>query len=243
MLQNFVMPDLYPAAPEIFLLLMSFLVLFVDLIFGATHRWLAAMLTVVTLLGCAAITLVTSDGQTDADLQQHVRRRPAGRLPQVADLPRRDHDADLRSPVPGRSRPGQGRVLFAGALRHAGHDGDDLGGELPDHVPRSRTDVAFALRPGRHRPRQPALHRGGDEVLRARRAGLRPAALRHVDDLRRHRQPGTRRRGAGPVSGPFAQKPCWSSALSSSLPASPSNSAWCPSTCGFPMSITVRQRP
>ena len=64
MLNNFVMPDLYPAAPEIFLLLMSFLVLFVDLVFGATHRWIAAMLTAVTLLGCAAITLVTSDGQT-----------------------------------------------------------------------------------------------------------------------------------------------------------------------------------
>ncbi len=63
MLNNFVMPDLYPAAPEIFLLLMSFLVLFVDLIFGATHRWMAAMLSVVTLLGCAAITLVTLDGQ------------------------------------------------------------------------------------------------------------------------------------------------------------------------------------
>jgi NADH-quinone oxidoreductase subunit N len=43
---------------------MSFLVLFVDLIFGATHRWMTAMLTMITLLGCAAITLVTSDGQT-----------------------------------------------------------------------------------------------------------------------------------------------------------------------------------
>ncbi|MBL8480266.1 MAG: NADH-quinone oxidoreductase subunit NuoN [Sterolibacteriaceae bacterium] len=64
MLNNFVMPDLYPAAPEIFLLLMSFLVLFVDLFFGATHRWMAAMLTAITLLGCAALTLVTSDGQT-----------------------------------------------------------------------------------------------------------------------------------------------------------------------------------
>jgi len=64
MLNNFVMPDLYPAAPEIFLLLMSFLVLFVDLIFGATKRWMVAMLTVITLIGCAAITLVTSDGQT-----------------------------------------------------------------------------------------------------------------------------------------------------------------------------------
>ena len=64
MLNNFVMPDLYPAAPEIFLLLMSFLVLFVDLVFGTTRRWMAAMLTVITLLGCAAITLVTLDGQT-----------------------------------------------------------------------------------------------------------------------------------------------------------------------------------
>ncbi len=63
MLNNFVMPDLYPAAPEIFLLLMSFLVLFVDLFFGATHRWMAAMLTGVSLLGAALITLVTSDAQ------------------------------------------------------------------------------------------------------------------------------------------------------------------------------------
>ena len=31
------------------------------------------------------------------------------------------------------------------------------------------------------------LHRSRDEVFRARRARLRPAALRHVDDLRRHR--------------------------------------------------------
>lgn len=64
MLNDFVVPDLYPAAPEIFLLLMAFLVLFVDLIFGTTHRWIAAMLTVITLFGCAAITLVTWDGQT-----------------------------------------------------------------------------------------------------------------------------------------------------------------------------------
>ncbi len=64
MLNNFVIPDLYPAAPEIFLLLMSFLVLFVDLAFGATRRWMAGMLTIITLLGCAAITVATTDGQT-----------------------------------------------------------------------------------------------------------------------------------------------------------------------------------
>jgi hypothetical protein len=42
MLQNFVMPDLYPARRRFLLLLMAFLVLFVDLVFGATHRWMAA---------------------------------------------------------------------------------------------------------------------------------------------------------------------------------------------------------
>ena len=36
-------------------------------------------------------------------------------------------------------------------------------------------------------PRPPGRRRGGDEVLRPRRAGVRDAALRHVDDLRRHR--------------------------------------------------------
>lgn len=64
MLNTFVMPDLYPAAPEIFLLLMSFVVLFADLIFGATQRRLAGRLTLLTLMGCAVITMFTTDGQT-----------------------------------------------------------------------------------------------------------------------------------------------------------------------------------
>lgn len=64
MLNNFVMPDFYPAAPEIFLLVMSVVVLFADLIFGATQRWLAGRLTLLTLIGCAAITVSTADGQT-----------------------------------------------------------------------------------------------------------------------------------------------------------------------------------
>jgi hypothetical protein len=41
--------------------------------------------------------------------------------------------------------------------------------------------------------------RGGDEVLRPGRAGLRHAALRHVDGLRRHRLAGAgRHRGSNP---------------------------------------------
>ncbi len=68
MLNNFVMPDLYPVAPEIFLLAMSFIILFADLFFGTTQRWVAAALTLITLLGCMALTVVTGDGQTTLTL-------------------------------------------------------------------------------------------------------------------------------------------------------------------------------
>ena len=84
----------------------------------------------------------------------------------------------------------EGRVLLAVAVRDAGHDGDDLGEPLPDRLSRSRTAVAVALRHGCAEPRFGTGDRSGDEVLRARRARLRFAALRHVDDLRRHRHPG-----------------------------------------------------
>lgn len=68
MLNNFVIPDFYPVAPEIFLLTMSFVILFADLIFSATQRWVASVLTILTLFGCAAITVVTADGQTSLTL-------------------------------------------------------------------------------------------------------------------------------------------------------------------------------
>ena len=68
MLNNFVIPDFYPAAPEIFLLTMSFVILFADLLFSATQRWVAFALTILTLLGCAALTVVTADGQTSLTL-------------------------------------------------------------------------------------------------------------------------------------------------------------------------------
>ncbi|MBL8492051.1 MAG: NADH-quinone oxidoreductase subunit NuoN [Rhodocyclaceae bacterium] len=63
MLNTFVMPDLYPAAPEIFILCMACLILFVDLFLGEYQRWVTAMMTQITLVGCAAITYVTSDAQ------------------------------------------------------------------------------------------------------------------------------------------------------------------------------------
>lgn len=64
MLNNFVMPDVYPAAPELFLATMACLILLVDLFAGSVRRGLTGSLTILTLLGCALITVFTMDGGT-----------------------------------------------------------------------------------------------------------------------------------------------------------------------------------
>jgi NADH-quinone oxidoreductase subunit N len=56
MLNTFVMPDLYPAAPELFLATMACVILLVDLLAGPARRWLTGTLTQLTLIGCAVIT-------------------------------------------------------------------------------------------------------------------------------------------------------------------------------------------
>ena len=64
MLDNFVIPDLMPAAPEIFIVCAAMALIFVDLIFGQTRRWVVGVLTVATLVGAAVITAFTADAQT-----------------------------------------------------------------------------------------------------------------------------------------------------------------------------------
>ena len=61
---NFVMPDLYPASAEIFILVMACVLLLVDLFAGSGRRWLVYLLTQLTLAGCFGITLATLDGQS-----------------------------------------------------------------------------------------------------------------------------------------------------------------------------------
>lgn len=64
MLNNFVSPDLYPAAPELFMLLMACVILVVDLLVKERNRWLMPLLTVATLIGAAMITVGTFTEQT-----------------------------------------------------------------------------------------------------------------------------------------------------------------------------------
>ena len=64
MLNNFVAPDLYPAAPELFLLIMAVVVLFVDLFVSEKNRWLLPLLTVASLAGAFFITAFGFNTQT-----------------------------------------------------------------------------------------------------------------------------------------------------------------------------------
>ncbi len=61
---NFVMPDFYPVAAEIFLLAMACAILLIDLVLPPAQRWLIALLTQATLVGCALISyIMLIDGQ------------------------------------------------------------------------------------------------------------------------------------------------------------------------------------
>ena len=62
MFDNFVVPDLLPAAPELFLAFMALVILLVDLTVKDSRRTLTFALAQLTLLGCAALQLFTSTG-------------------------------------------------------------------------------------------------------------------------------------------------------------------------------------
>ncbi len=63
MFDNFVIPDLLPAAPEIFLAAMAMAILMIDLFVKDSRRTVTFALTQLTLLGAAAIQIYTSDSQ------------------------------------------------------------------------------------------------------------------------------------------------------------------------------------
>ncbi len=63
MFDTFVVPDLLPAAPELFLAFMALVILLVDLGVKDSRRTLTFVATVLTLVACALIQLPTMDGQ------------------------------------------------------------------------------------------------------------------------------------------------------------------------------------
>ena len=65
MFNDFVSPNLLPAASEIFLLVMTLLILVIDLGSKDVKESKAFLLSQITLLGCGVITVLTSDGQVN----------------------------------------------------------------------------------------------------------------------------------------------------------------------------------
>ena len=63
MFDNFVVPNLLPAAPEIFLTVMALVILMIDLLVKDSRRTVTFVLTQLTLIGCAAIQFATSTGE------------------------------------------------------------------------------------------------------------------------------------------------------------------------------------
>ncbi|MBP5987873.1 MAG: NADH-quinone oxidoreductase subunit NuoN [Azonexus sp.] len=63
MFDNFVVPNLLPAAPEIFLATMALVILMIDLLVKDSRRTVTFALTQLTLIGCAAIQFATSTGE------------------------------------------------------------------------------------------------------------------------------------------------------------------------------------
>ena len=84
------------------------------------------------------------------------------------------------------------RVLRAGAVLDRRHDHDGDGDRSAGHLHRARDPVARRLRADRHPARQRQRHRGGVQVLPARRVLERVLPLRHRVHLRRHRQHAAR---------------------------------------------------
>lgn len=63
MLKDFITPDLYPAAAELFLAAMACVILLLDAVLTQARRWMTGALTIITLVGCLLITYLTMDGQ------------------------------------------------------------------------------------------------------------------------------------------------------------------------------------
>src|SRR5690349_21135944 len=63
MFDNFVVPDLLPAAPELFLASMAMVILLADLFVKDARRGVVFALTQLTLLGCALIQYSTMSGE------------------------------------------------------------------------------------------------------------------------------------------------------------------------------------
>jgi len=192
---NFVVPDFYPAAAEIFVAVMALVIMLAFTFFRSIARSLAYFLTQATLVGAAFITIWTLDGQVTltfnnmfiSDLLGDLLKLTIYFSVAVGLLYGRGYLSDRNMDRPEYFLLALLMTLGMMVMVTANHM---LSLYMGLEMMSLSLYVAVAVCDGGFRPRFGAFDRGGDEVLRARGARVRIAALWHVDDLWRNRQHG-----------------------------------------------------
>ena len=212
---QYILP-LWPAYPEIFLLVMVCVILLADLFVSDDNRVVTYALTQARARRHASPSPGSpSSARAGLHLQQHVRGRPHGGRAEARSCTSRSWRCWSYS-RPYIAARGMLRgefftlVLFATlgmmVMISANH--------LLIALPRARADVAVALLDGRAAARFGDGDRGGDEVLRARRARLRACCSTacRCSTARRARSRSRGSRQSIAERG-IAGRRCWCSAL------------------------------
>ena len=201
--------DFYYILPELVLTAGALVVLIADVLLPRGSRallWVTLAVLVATLLSLDPVQRTSNvEIAQRPDRGRCVRVLLQGRLP-----PRRADDrADVGALPRDRGREPR-RVLLPDPLRDARHD-DHGRRHRPHHqLHRPRDDGGVVLHPGRLHQAEPAVERGGGEVLPARRLLARHPALRHVAALRAVGNDEPAGDGGG-LRRPGARSCCWCS--------------------------------
>jgi hypothetical protein len=193
MLPTIMTADLHTLIPELFVCAAAFALLMVDLFLSPQRRGLTHFLALLILVAAAVLTARDMASTPTFAFSQFFVRDTAGDVLKMALY-------GVTALVFVYAKPYlQDRDLFKGEFHvlvlfamlgmmlmiSAQGLGDALSGP-------GVAGPEF-LRSGRHGSRQPDRLGSGDEVFHPRLARVRTALVRHVDDLRRDRQPAARR--------------------------------------------------
>ena len=174
--------DFYYILPEIVLTAGALLVLVADVLLPRGSR--ALPWVTLAVLGATPSSLVPFVDAPIEVAQRPDRRRSVRALLQDRVPPRRGDDrADVGALPRDRGRQ-PGRVLLPDPVRDARHDDHGRRHRSHHELHRPRDDGGVVLHPGRLHQAEPAIERGGGEVLPARRVLARHPALRHVAAVR-----------------------------------------------------------
>ena len=203
---GFVLPDMLPAAAEIFLLGMACIVLVVDVYLPERFRRFTYQLSQASLAGAALLVLATFPETRATTFEGAFVADPMAAVLKVFILVVSGFGLFYSRVHLEARRLMRGEYFVLGLFAVLGMLVlVSAGSFLTLYLGLELLSLSLYAMVALDRESRIGL-RGGDEVLRARGAGLGDAAVRDLDDLRQHGQPRFRRgrrvgRGRGQVRG------------------------------------------